>query len=126
MCGIFGPMAKFAFDPPRLEPTLPSESSDTGRHGAFKSFNIKQGDKHIGKLHTESYGKRIEINSVEGLGPNTIGPSHLRSLAKQLKEHHPGAEEASGMRISGAKYKNVDPSDPQDAYRRMATRVKLR
>ena len=86
--------------------SLQLESRGQQDHPAFKSFKIKQGDKHVGTLHTESYGKRIEINDVESFtGPNSLGHSHMRSLAKELKKHWPEMETVGGFRMSGTRSK---------------------
>lgn len=104
---------KFAFNP-----KLTLEHGQMVAPGEYgQIFGIEHEGKKVGQIAASLRKEnptdiKVHNINIEG-GPNTLGPSHIRSLAKQLKGFYPKTETVSGERVSGARkgqYKEVGPT----------------
>lgn len=97
-------MADFAFRP-KLILGYGHSFPEEGRH--VQLFGIEHEGARVGHVHTELSKEdpsNIHIENIEvDKGPNSLGPSHIKSLTKQLKEYYPAIKSASGIRITGAR-----------------------
>lgn len=102
-------MADFAF---RLA------KRDAGSLGKWKhtNYDIKQGETAVGSMsvgHHEDRPERLHVWQVEVKGGrNSVGPSDVRRMSKQLREDHPKARTVEGVRVSGARGGAMDNDEP--------------
>jgi len=70
-------------------------------------YDIHKGEDKVGNVDISVHKKnpsRLNIENIEvNDGPNSIGPSAVRGITKQLKEHYPEAKYVTGKRVSGAR-----------------------
>lgn len=59
-------------------------------------------------------GTRLHVNHIGAMGhaANSLGPSAVRDLHRQLKAHYPAAQKITGTRISGARPNNTPVVKP--------------
>jgi hypothetical protein len=85
-----------------LKPTTPDN--------AYAGYDLYVAGERVGHIYATLSGdkKTIKVNylSVDG-GPNSMGPSFVRSLHRQLKKIHPGAKKITALRVTGARGRNA-------------------